>query len=218
MSARFPDVPAFPGVPQVFRGPNNPVTGGLSDTIGGVRMGDGAQPLTSDADIVVTAQTKWGIYTPDGELALAVDSVFRLEPSREFRISDYPVEDGGFQSYNKVATPGETRITVTKGGPPAQRQAFLNALDALIESTDLVTVLTPDESFLDRNLVRYDYVRSAESGATLLILELMLIEVRQTAVAEYTKSKKPSGADTVNGGPVQPETPTAGQTPASAAA
>lgn len=213
MSARFPDVPAFPGVPEVFRNASNPPTGGLTDTIGGIRLGDGAEPLTGDADIVVTAQTAWGIYTSDGELALAVDSVFRIEPSREFRISDYPVEGGGFQSYNKVATPGETRLTVTKGGAASVRQAFLNTLDALIESTGMVTVLTPDESFTDRNLVRYDYTRTAESGATLLAIELLLIEVRQTATAEFTQSKQPSGEDVRNNGPVQPLQPGQGIIP-----
>lgn len=217
MSARFPNVPAYPGVPQVFRNASNPPTGGLTDAIGGIR--DGAPALTQDGGdaIVVTAQTAWGIYTPDGEKALAVDSVYRIEPSREFRISDYPIEDGGFQSYNKVAMPGETRVTVTKGGTAAVRQAFLNTLDALVESTDIVTVLTPDESFLDRNLVRYDYSRSAESGAALLIVELMLIEVRQSAESQYTKSKEPSGTDAVSDGPVRSVDPTAAQTPVGAA-
>lgn len=212
MSARFPNVPAFPGVPQVFRNASNPPTGGLSSAAGGIR--DGAPPLVGDQDIVVTAQTAWGIYTPDGELALATDSIFRLEPMREFRISDYPVEEGGFQTYNKVAMPGETRVTVTKGGKASVRQAFLNALDALIESTDLVTILTPDESFLDRNLVRYDYVRDADSGATLLVLDLLFIEVRQTAQTEYTTTKKPSGADRTQDGPVQPQAAQVGQSPA----
>ncbi len=207
MSARFPNVPNLPGVPPVFRDLSNSLTG--QDIFGA------EEQLTQDGDIVVLGSNRtWGVYKDSGEKALDVDSVIAVEPSQEYRISDYPVEAGGFQSYNKVTVPGETRLTVTKGGSASVRQAFLNTLSELAKSIEVVSVLTPDENYLDRNLTRFDYRRTADSGSALLIVDLLLIEVRQTAESEYTNSKLPSGADVVNDGPVRPVTPNASQTPA----
>lgn len=196
----FPDVPIVPGVPSVFRDP---------------AINPGSQPavalLTTDSPGVSTAPgAKWGIFKPGGDIALKCDSVLVLEPSREFRVSDYPVEKGGFASYNKVATPAESRVTVTKGGTDSDRQGFLDTLDQLIESTDLFNVVTPDSSFLDRNFIRYDYKRTSQNGMTLITVEIVMLEIRQTAAVAFADSKQPSGAPTTNAGPVQ-ATPTTGK-------
>lgn len=202
MSVTHPDVPQTEGVPAVFRDGTNPGDG------------PGDAPLSADGELVVRGPKGWGIYDQNGNSALDADSVFALEPSREFRISDYPLEGGGFQSYNKVATPYEARVTVTKGGTSSERQAFLRQIDALLETTDLYSIVTPDKVFLNVNIVRYSYRRSAESGAGLLVIELFGEEVREDAEGAYTSTKEPSGANAVNGGPVRPQTPTDAQTPA----
>lgn len=199
----YPDVPALPGVPPVFRGPGNPA-------------GETSRPpsaLIRDSAAATSSASAWGLYKTDGTIALKVDSVFTLEPSREFRISDYPVERGGFASYNKVATPRELRVSVTKGGSNADRNAFLTALDGLVSSLDLLNVVTPDTAFTDVNLVHYDYHRASDNGATLLRVDLQLIEVRQSAKTKFSDSKAPSGADLKNDGPVQTAVPTVAQTP-----
>jgi hypothetical protein len=102
-------------------------------------------------------------------------------------------------------TPSEIRVTMTKGGNDGDRQTFLETLETLIRSLDLFSVITPDSVFLDRNLTRYDYKRTSANGATLLTVELVTLEIRQTAQSTFSDSKKPSGADPVNGGPVQPK-------------
>jgi hypothetical protein len=201
----YPNVPSLPGVPPVFRGEGNPGTTFPQN------------PLTHDAPgVAAGARAAWGIYRSGGGLALTIDSVKALEPGREFRVSDYPVEKGAFQSYDKVATPAETRITVTKGGSDTDRQGFLDQLDKLIESTDLFNIVTPDTTFLERNLIRYDYRRSNESGATLLTVEIQTVEIRQSVQTTFSDSKQPSGAKTTNAGPVQPRPATIAQTPPAA--
>lgn len=199
----FPDVPALPGVPPVFRGPLNPA-------------GTSSRPppaLTADSLGSTPVAAAWGLYNVDGTVALKVDSIVTLEPSREYRISDYPVERGGFASYNKVALPGELRVAVTKGGSDADRNAFLTALDVLVATRDLLNVVTPDTAFTDVNLVHYDYHRASDGGATLLRVELHFVEVRQSAKSKFSDSKAPSGADLKNDGPVQTAVPTVAQTP-----
>lgn len=205
MSARFPNVPDAAGVPRVFRREGEPPTPFI-------------QPLTGDALAgVQTGRVTWGIFTRGGALALQPDSVAVVEPSREFRISDYPVEQGGFASYNKVATPATERVTLTKGGDIPTRTAFLAAVEAMLESTDLFTVVTPEAAYTNRNLVRRDMRRSAEEGASLLKLELEMVEVRVSATSAFTSAnaavdpgtapRSASGANRVNAGPVQPQTP-----------
>lgn len=199
----YPDVPQLPGVPAVFRPPDfdgNPTP---------------VPALTSDAPEAQTTKPTWGIYTADGELALEVDSIISAEPTREFRLSDYITEKGGFQTYNKVATPGESRVSVTKGGDDSQREAFLRKLDSLVETLDLYSFVMPDATLRDRSIVRYDYMRSRERGATLLTVELMLTEVRQTAQSAFTDSKAPEGDDATQGGPVQSQPCALRETPAS---
>ncbi len=194
----YPDVPQLPGVPPVFRGPNGEtIPEGTGDPI--VVTGR----LTSDAPEAQTRTATWGLYKADGTLALAVDSVISAEPMREFRLSDYITEKGGFETYNKVALPGEVRVTVTKGGDDSEREAFLNDLDKLIETIDLYSFVMPDGTLRDRSVIHYDYRRTREQGATLLTVELMLTEVRQTAQSAFTDSKAPEGDNPTQAGPVQ---------------
>lgn len=205
MSARFPNVPDAPGVPRVFRREGSPPAPFV-------------QPLAGDAlGGTQAARVTWGIFTRAGALALQPDNIIVVEPSREFRISDYPVEEGAFRTYNKVATPGVERVTLTKGGDVATRTAFLAAVEAMLESTDLYTVVTPEAAYTNRNLVRRDMRRAAESGAGLLVIELEMMEVRVSAASAFTSAnaavdpgtapRSASGANRVNVGPVQPQTP-----------
>ena len=207
MSARFPNVPIAPGVPAVFRR-DRPL------------VPDNLEPLTRDeVSGAAAAKARWGVFDKNGAIVLEADSVVGAEFYREFRISDYPTEEGDFRSYNKVATPAETRVTLAKGGNEAQRAAFLVELDKIIASTDLYSFVTPDGTYLNRNVVRYDMMRKAQNGATLLTVELTLQEIRTSAAAAFTASrsqrdagtapKAVSGADTAVIGTVQPATPPA---------
>lgn len=198
----FPDVPQTPGVPPVFRDPTAAFTH------------EEQHAMTRDAPQVQETSPPWGLYLfPGGKSALECDNVMVMEPGREARIADYPVEGGGFQNYNKTLTPGEIRVTVTKGGTVDDRTAFMGVLNNLLESTDLFNVIAPDFAGINYNLTRYDFRRSAEAGAGLLTVELSCQEVRETAEVTFTDTKEPSGAEPVNGGPVQPTTPTPDQAP-----
>lgn len=219
-STLFPNVPIFPGVPPVFR---------RAQAFGDVAVALLRQDALEGAS---AARVTWGIFDATGALALEPDSFAVLEPVREFRVSDYPVEQGAFRSYNKVALPAEARVTMTKGGTDADREDFLRRLDAMIEAIDLYSIITPDGSFLNRNLVRYDYRRSAERGTTLLTIELQMTEIRLSASSSFTAAnprplsgagfvspfqgsppKTASGVNAVQIGPVLPATPSAAQLP-----
>jgi hypothetical protein len=191
----YPDVPRTPGVPAVFRLP-----GAIETAI---------VPLLTDAQALLGGQTfPWGVFSADGTPALVPDSVLGVEYREEQSISDYPIEDGGFESYNKVRRPYEARVPMAKGGPSAEREAFLRVTEDLIDSTDLYTVVTPERTYLNANVIGYSYSRRSQEGAQLIIIELQLQEVRIAPSPSYSNTREPSGADAVNDGAVQ----TAGET------
>ena len=200
----YPNVPVAPGVPPVFRA-------GQPDTGEQPRKTDGAGAANNQA----SSAPRWGVFDASGASVITVDSVVRLEYLREFRISTYPVETGGFASYDKVATPADVRVLLVRGGSDDNRRAFLRDLDRLVASTQLYTVVCPEVSYANVNVVKYDYRRSSENGVTLIAAEVQLSEVRVSATQVFTNSKSPAGSDAVNSGSVQTRTPTPAQTPKS---
>ena len=167
-----------------------------------------AEPkATEDAvPITVTALSEWGIYTKDDALALEADSVTSVGYDSEFRIADFPVEEGGFESYDKVALPFQARVVLTKGGTIEDRRAFLAALEEIRADVELYSVVTPERAYLNVNIARVSIDRSREQGAGLISVEIVLQEIRQTVTTTYTSSTaEPSGADVRNDGAVQPQ-------------
>lgn len=148
-----------------------------------------------------------------GSPVLTPDSVLSLEWHGEERISDYPVQNGQFASYNKVKVPFDLRMVVTcQGlniiqdalqsvtqsldqalsniglafGQPMSRDAFLRQLDTMLDSTDLYDVITPDKVYQNVNLVGYNHAKKNDEGGTLIIAELMFREVRESGDAQYS--------------------------------
>lgn len=179
----------------------------------GVLTGDSLSLLTQAEPF------KWGIFSSTGAPVIVGDNVKALDFNRDFRIVDYPVEKGTFESYNKVETPLEVRVTFTKGGSVAERADFLAACDIALSSLDLVSVATPEMTYTEMNVVHVGGDRNHESGANLLTVEVGLQRVRATAVTAFTagQTKTPSGAGDKNAGPVQAVDPTDTQTRAVAA-
>jgi hypothetical protein len=187
----FPDVPKVPGVPAVARSLLNP--------------GTTTEPKLTEDSITVTATAKsqWGIYTSAGALALEPDSISAVGYDAEYRLADYPIEEGGFETYDKVALPFQNRVVMTKGGTLEQRRAFLKAIEELRGDLELYNVVTPEWTYLDVNIVRVGIDRSREQGAGLLTVEVQLQEIRQNATASFSQTRDPASADPVSNGSVQ---------------
>jgi hypothetical protein len=66
-----------------------------------------------------------------------VASTIEFDFDQDWTIADYPQELGAFQSYDKVQLPFECRVRLASGGPPAQRQAFLNSILAIAGGSPL---------------------------------------------------------------------------------
>lgn len=209
----FPDVPSLPGVPSIPRSASAPPAA--------------AAVLGAIAGVLWRAfqvDTRWGIFDSRGRplagttgfsfveslgVTNATYSTSGLDFAKEMRVSDFPLELGQFASYNKVELPASPLVTLCMTGSEAQRTAFLAAIDKACKSTDLYTVATPEVKYAGYSLESYRYSRHASGGATLLMVEISLKEVRQVSaqLATVQQPKAPSAAPKVDAGKVQAPAP-----------
>jgi hypothetical protein len=168
------------------------------------------QLVKADAQNILAmfAGPQWGIAV-NGSFVLAPDSILSVEYKRDWTVPDYPQELGAFQSYNKVATPFDVRVQMTKGGTEAEKRAFLIELDQLAGSLTLVTVITPTIQYPNANITHYDLRRTATNGVGLLTVDVWIEEIRVAPNPSFTQTAKPDGQDPQQTGQVQaqPATP-----------
>jgi hypothetical protein len=150
---------------------------------------------------------QWGIFLSGSPVILA-DNVVDFSYKQEWTVSDYPVEQGGFLSYDKVAVPYDARVRFSAGGSAADRQAFLNSIEAVADTLELFDVVTPERVYNSANIFHYDYRRASRNGVGLIIVDIWLVEIRTTATAAFSNTNQPSGASPVAGGQVQAKAPT----------
>ena len=131
---------------------------------------------------------RWIILDTAGEKALDFDAFNKLSLKSESKVIQAPVEGGGFVMYNKTNTPLELQCTLIKKGFPTDLQAYVDALLAYADNTDLVSIVTPDREYMNMNLTKVSFERSAEGGVDLIAAECSFIEVRQVT-AQYTSAR-----------------------------
>lgn len=187
----------------------NALTGSIVSTV--TQVTGNLSVLGQDSPTVAaeTEPFRWGIFDSAGAPIVTGDTVVAFDVAREFKAATYPIEKGGFQSYNKVETPFDVRLTFTQGGTEADRTAFLASIDAALESLDLYDVATPEKTYTSVNVVHMDMRRTSDKGVTLLMVDVGLLQIRATAQTAFTNTANPAGAATTNTGAVQPQTPPA---------
>lgn len=190
----FPNVPPYPGVPPLPRS--------IGEVVPFVTR------LIADSPAVraLLKVHAWGIYSASGLLLLKPDSIVEYDRRLSFRVSDFPIQGGEFASYNKVRTPFDVGLTVTKGGSDAERVNFLAAAEKLAGSLDLLTVVTPEASYANLNLTDVSIRRTAQNGFQLLSLDLGFRQIRVAPAAQYTTARP---LEPTNLGAVQTVTPSA---------
>jgi hypothetical protein len=174
----------------------------------------GVELLTSDL-IGEIAQPGflWGVFE-GGAPVVVCDSVQDLSFRQEWAISDYPVEGGAFESYDKVSLPFDIRIRFNAGSA-ASRAALLASLDAIAPTTNVYDVVTPDAVYNSVTVSHVDYHRASNRGLGLLSVEVWFLWVNeQSSLASASgNTATPSGASPVNGGTVQPFAAPSGAAP-----
>lgn len=218
----MPDIPNLPGVPSLSNyTPNDAVllladvTGAallLPSPIWGIYM-DGI-PVIIPASMV-PSQLSFGLSLVGNIAALigvpnivpVAASTVEFDYSGESPISNYPQENGAFQSYNKVQLPFDVKLKLAVSGSGSERQAFFNILDAIRKSTSLVSVVSPEKVYASCNCKHVDYRRSGRSGVDLVVADVWFEEVRVIAASTFSNTKVPVAAGQQSIGNVQSQTP-----------
>lgn len=178
-------------------------------------------------------QNRWGVYDSKGKAlgdpsqftgltggaiqALGLGDTYStnsIDFSKETRVSDYPLERGGFAQYNKVEMPANPLVVLCLDSNESGRRQFLEAIDKATLSTDLYSVVTPEVTYINYTIERYNYSRRSERGATLLTVELTLKEIRQVSSlfsvsnrGQVVAPKNAAATPQADNGKVQSKTP-----------
>lgn len=178
-----------------------------------VLEGLGEANLTSNGTFAV-------VDANSGGAIVTADTWQSVEYRSEQRVADYPIEQGGFSSYNKVAEPFDLRLVLVCGGgdltqqllgstlesvdayidsltgasftQPMTRSQFILACESLQSSLQLVDVITPDRTYEQLNCVHFSYSKSREKGAGVVYGELWFREIRISTTATYTSTGNPA--------------------------
>ena len=165
----MPFVPNVPGVP--------PLTSYLTG-VPGLLLADAVSVALS-----FLAPNTWGVFL-DGIPVLSYDAQVSFDYMQEWKISTYPVEQGGFQSYDKVQTPSIIRCRFVAGASVLNRQAMLDSIDLQMSTTLTYDIVTPEKVYLDYNFQRREYDKAA-ANAGLVVIDLYFTEIIQTATAQF---------------------------------
>lgn len=187
----FPvNIPNVPGVPPVVFVP------GISDIV---------SLLTSDAISLFAGSIKapWGIYF--GVVPVIInDTVTQFGFDQRYDISDFPIEGGSFQSYNKVYEPFQATFRFVRGGSLVARQALLDSIAAIIGDLNLYNVVTADAVYQNVNLISYSYQQTGQNGIGMLSVDVVARQVKIASSALLSNVQDPGSASQVNGGTLQP--------------
>lgn len=184
----MPNVPNAPGVPALASFGAD-VVALISDDLSFAFAGNGAP--------------EWGVFL-NGVPVLENDNVIQFEFKQDTPVSDYPQEEGAFQSYDKVQLPGDIRLRVSAGGSVSNRQAMLQSITDVFNTTDLYDVLTPEQVFVGYNFTHRDWRRRA-GDVGIIAVDLWLTEIRVTSTATFSNTQQPGDAGQKNSGNVQPQ-------------
>lgn len=164
------------------------------------------EPVLLTGDIVQpigqSGVPQWGLFK-DGEPVVFADNVIALEFKQDWDLLDYPVEDGAFQTYNKVKTPFDIRLRFSSGETANNRGALLSTIAFLSETLDTYDVVTPEVTYSNCNVEHYDYKRTASNGVGLIVIDVHLRQIRVAVVPAFSQTAAPSGADASFAGAVQ---------------
>jgi len=218
----FPNVPNVPGVPAVNRSSAN-VPGAVLSLLVSDLIGSALNNLFGP---------QWGVFDKNGNAVIVADSVISVDYRRDWAISTFPIESGGFKAYDKVQQPFDVRLRFSAAGASTNtvlgavaafaanvslfggaqkvgRQALLDSVESVANSFDLFDAVTPDKIYTDISLEHIDYKRSAQNGLDLIVADVWAKEVRIISTQSFTQS--PASADPSSTGTVQPQTPTAAE-------
>jgi hypothetical protein len=149
----------------------------------------------------------WGIFDDSFDPVFNADTYLEVSVKAKTKVSQFPVERGGFVDYNKVQDPIDIKARFAVGGDMLQITLILVKLELEKNSTNLYRVVTPGRTYSNMTLVSFDYKRTQDKGHNMIVADLDLTEIRQVDPAYASVKIPPTKAKDPN----TPEKKTTGQ-------
>lgn len=191
---QFPSVPKLPGVPNLQR----PIAA-LAATLPAIISSLQVQAPPGFLVQATKSAPIWGVFDSSGNIAITPESMGAFGMRSEWRISDYPVQDGTFASYDKVTVPREIMLRMMIGKTLQDRVAFELACETVAASYDTFTIITPEKSYLNMNCLRHEVNRVETKGAYFIEAEMFFRQINPVN-AQYSDSTA-AAANTTNAAP-----------------
>lgn len=173
----------------------------------GVVSSQGISAVATVAGAISDIAGLFGLSSGIGAILPSVASTVEFEFGQDFPISNYPQEQGAFQSYNKVTLPYDVKLKLASGGSVSARQAFLQTCFGIANSFALFQVVTPEITFPSVTCSHMDYRRTAERGNTLLQVDLYFEQVPVVSAVSFSSTQQPGESSQQGLGAVQSVTP-----------
>lgn len=148
-------------------------------------------------------------------------SMIDFQYAQDWPISNYPQEQGAFQSYDKVTLPYDVRIKLASGGTASARNAFLTTIFAIANGSPgalqllppnvsqqpqaLFDIMTPDYVYSSCSCTHIDFSRAARNGVTLIVVDMWFQQIAVTSVASFQNTQQPGNAGQFATGNQQPQ-------------
>lgn len=221
----YPNVPDLPGVPQLPRSPKfpTPVVATLAIFEGAIWQ-------------ALTYSPAWGIYpiysNPNSNFqqnfinsllssipklpqfgnltgstqAIIADSCISVGTKKENNVSEFPIQNGGFASYNKVILPMMQKVRLAKTGSSQDINIFITQIEKYANDLTLVNVVTDGYTFQNYTISSWDCSRTSQNGVHLVEVEIGLKQVIQITpfFSKTNNSNSINAKSFVNNGLQQP--------------
>lgn len=167
----------------------------------------GASPLSI---INSTLHPSYVIRSRDGLSALEFDGMMSIEPSSRASVTTAPVENGKYQSINKIREPKTLRCSVVVSGMSGfngsipdifslsmtSQSSTLAQLSDMVATAGMYDIETPKENLNGYDLVSYSYRVTSQSGVSLLTVFLDFQEVIDQMEVQLSGAQSTSKATT----------------------
>ncbi len=131
----------------------------------------------------------WGVFDQSGKSVVDIDTIAAMRYTNKSRVSDFPVEQGAFTTYNKVATPFKMQVKMAVGGSRQRIANFITKLEVLKNDTlNLYHFVTPEMTYLNCTVEEFSYARDNSKGQDMIVALVDLLEVR-VVTPSYTTTK-----------------------------
>lgn len=136
-------------------------------------------------------------------VALEFSGMASIQPSAGASIVTAPIEDGKYQSINKVSRPGRVVCDIVVSGLTGLTGSLPNIFDLTFTSqSDTLSTIknmigkaatydieTPKGTYESYDLADYSYIVNSKRGVSLLVISLIFEEVRQQMEVSISSSQ-----------------------------